>query len=84
MTTTSSSTSAIKLNSVSSDLLDGDTDGGNELTANSGTVYIADAELFGSSSNDIEVSTSSTNTGGVTAVTVTSTKDTVKQKAMLR
>ena len=76
MTTTSSSTSAIKLSSVSSNILDGDTDGSNDLTADSGTVYIADAELFGSASNALEVSASSTNTSGVTVVTVTSTVDT--------
>ena len=76
MTTTSSSTSAIKLSSVSSNILDGDTDGSNDLTAASGTVYIADAELFGSASNALEVSASSTNTSGVTVVTVTSTADT--------
>ena len=76
MTTTSSSTSAIKLSSVSSNILDGDTDGSNDLTAASGTVYIADAELFGSASNALEVSASSTDTSGVTVVTVTSTADT--------
>ena len=45
-------------------------------TANSGTVYVADAELFGLSTNAIEVSASATNTSGVTAVVVTSAADT--------
>ena len=44
-------------------------------TANSGTVYVADAELFGLSTNPIEVSASGTNTSGSTVVEVTSTAD---------
>ena len=51
MTTTSSSTSAIKLSSVSGDIQDGDTNGSNDLTASNGTVYVADAELFDLSTN---------------------------------
>ena len=51
MTTTSSSTSAIKLSSVSGDIHDGDTNGSNDLTASNGTVYVADAELFDLSTN---------------------------------
>ena len=76
ITTTNSSSSAIQLSSVSGNIVDGDTDGSNDLTASNGTVYVADAELFGLSTNAIEVSASATNTSGVTAVVVTSTADT--------
>ena len=44
-------------------------------TANSGNVYIANAELFGLSTNPIEVSASTTNTSGLTVVEVSSTAD---------
>ena len=44
-------------------------------TANSGIVYVADAELFGPSTNPIEVSASGTKTSGSTVVEVTSTAD---------
>ena len=76
MTTTSSSSSAIQLSSTSGNIVDGDTDESNDLTASNGTVYVADAELFGIDSNDIEVSASSTNTSGLTVVVVASTADT--------
>ena len=76
ITTTNSSSSAIQLSFVSGNIVDGDTDGSNDLTASNETVYVADAELFGLSTNAIEVSASATNTSGVTAVVVTSTADT--------
>ena len=76
ITTTNSSSSAIQLSSVSGNIVDGDTDESNDLTASNGTVYVADAELFGLSTNAIEVSASATNTSGVTPVGVTSTADT--------
>ena len=44
-------------------------------TANSGTVNVVDAELFGISTNPIEVSASTTNTSGLTVVEVSSTAD---------
>ncbi len=76
ITTTSSSSSAIHLSSTSGNVVDGDTDGNNDLTALNGTVFIADAELFGPSGNSIEVNASVTNTSGLTVVVVTSTADT--------
>ena len=44
-------------------------------TANSGTIYVANAELFGLSTNPIEVSASATNTSGLTVVELTSNAD---------
>ncbi|MBT5471947.1 MAG: hypothetical protein HOK41_15205, partial [Nitrospina sp.] len=74
MTTTNATTAAITLNTASGNILDGDTTGANDLTANNGTVAVTTGGgTFGTDANAIEIASAALSTTGIPVTVVTPT-----------